>query len=272
MEKSLKSVDFENPPVAEAVLGLQFVPLDKMRITDYGLFWQQVKNEFPSVQERDRLAPAIELKGQSIPEIGWRLSNVVELPRVWFLGDLPTGARHFIQLQPDRFLYNWHRSNSAAAYPSFESNRDSFFSCFDSFRKFVANAQLGEISADQCELTYVNHILLDEGCDLSQMAARTFTAFNTTSPIPGYRDRFSFNVSSWLDELGGRLHMSLQPAQNMETRQMILDFRIIARGSPQGSDNGKLAGWFNTAHSIVLDSFRSLTTPEMQTRWGILEL
>jgi len=257
--------------VAEAVLGIQFAPLDKMRITDFGLFWQHVKKDFPQVQERDRLVPTVELKGQTIPEVGWRLSNVVELPRVWFVGELPGGGRHFIQLQPDRYLYNWHATGGAAPYPSFENNSRSFFSYLDTFAKYIADANLGEMQVDQCELTYVNHIGLDKGLDLSEMAAKAFTTFGTKAPIPGYSDRFSFNVSSWLDDLNGRLHATLQPAQNMETREIILDFRLTARGAPAGSKGTQLADWLNQAHYFVIDSFKSLTTPEMHKRWGIFE-
>ncbi|MBP9091937.1 TIGR04255 family protein [bacterium] len=270
MDPKTKTVTFKNPPVAEAVLGIQFAPLDKMRITDFGLLWQHLKNDFPQVQERDRMVPTVELKGQSIPEIGWRLSNVVELPRVWFVGELSSGGRHFIQIQPDRYLYNWHGTGSTASYPSYESNTSVFFSNLDILRKYIADAQLGELQVDQCELTYVNHIFLDEGLDLSAMATKAFTAFGSEIPLPGHRDRFAFNVSSWLDELNGRLHASLQPAQNMETRQIILDFRIIARGQPQGSDDSQLVDWFNMAHHFALDSFKSLTTSEMHKRWGIL--
>lgn len=147
----------------------------------------------------------------------------------------------------------------------------AFFSYLDIFRKYVSDAQLGELQVDQCELTYVNHIPLDEGLDLSEMAAKTFTAFGGSTQIPGYRDRFSFNVSSWLDEINGRLHTSLQPAQNMKTRQVLLDFRITARGAPAWSDNGKLGDWFDQSHRFAFDSFKSLTTSEMHKKWGIVQ-
>lgn len=271
MDPKKNTVGFKNPPVAEAVLGVQFTPLDKMRVTDFGLFWQHVRKDFPQVQERDRLVPTIELRGQTIPEVGWRLSNVVELPRVWFLGNLVDGGRHFIQLQPDRYLYNWHGTGTSAPYPSYENNRNMFFLYLERLRKYIAEEGLGELKVDQCELTYVNHIALDKHLDLSEMAAKAFTTFGSTVPLPGFRDRFSFNVSAWLDELNGRLHASLQPAQNMETRQVILDFRITARGEPQGSDNGQLSDWLNQAHYFATDCFKSLTTPEMHKRWGILE-
>lgn len=266
-----KSVGFKSPPVAEAVLGIQFTPLDKMKITDFGLFWQNLKNDFPEVQEKDRLVPSVELKGITIPEAGWRLSNVVELPRVWFVGELPTGGRHFIQLQQDRYLYNWHGTGSTSKYPSFEKNCTSFFSYLDKLQMYVEQAKLGQIQVDQCELTYVNRIPLDKDHDLSEMAAKAFTPFGNSIPLPGHRDRFSFNVSSWLDELNGRLHITLQPAQNMETREVILDFRITVKGEPTSSDKASLEKWLTQAHNFAINSFKSLTTPEMHQRWGILD-
>lgn len=268
---SIAKTNFEDPPVAESVIGVQFTPLSDMRITDFGLFWQKVQERFPEVQERDRLVPVFEHKEQVIPQKGWRLSHVFELPRVWFLGELKKGGRHFVQLQPDRFLYNWSAGLEKSTYPSFETNRGAFFEYFTIWQEYVSECGWGGMEIDQSELTYVNHIELDAGMDLTEMAVKTFTVFENTAAVPGKRDRFTFNVSSWLDSLNGRIHASIQPAQSLKTKKVIMDFRLTARGAPESSSPDDLEEWFKQAHTVATDCFKSLTTEEMHGRWGIVK-
>ncbi len=242
-----------------------------MRVTDFGLYWQRIRDRFPEVQERDRLVPIVELKEQSVPNVGWKLSSVVELPRTWYVGEMESGDRHFIQMQPDRFLYNW-KSGNPPNYPSYESNRDSFVEHLKGFQEYIVEANLNKLEVDQCELTYVNHIFLDAGVDLSEMASKAFSVFAHDSTLPGHRDRFSFIVSSWIDDIAGRLHATIQPAQNMETRELVIDFRLTARGAPKEAQSSKeWVAWFDKAHNEILGAFKSLTTSEMHSRWGIFE-
>ena len=51
---------FDNPPVVETVLSLQFEELSAMQVAHLGLFWRKVKDRFPKTEARPALAPIIE--------------------------------------------------------------------------------------------------------------------------------------------------------------------------------------------------------------------
>jgi len=52
--------DFEDPPVVETVLSLQFERLTAIQTVHLGLFWHRVKRRFPKTEERPALPQAIE--------------------------------------------------------------------------------------------------------------------------------------------------------------------------------------------------------------------
>src|SRR4051794_17684467 len=45
--------DYDDPPVVETVLGVQFAPLQGWGVPHYGLFWTEIKSEYPSFQIQD---------------------------------------------------------------------------------------------------------------------------------------------------------------------------------------------------------------------------
>jgi hypothetical protein len=62
-----------------------------------------------------------------------------------------------IQVQHSRLHLNW-LGQEGVAYPRYDGMREEFISIFEQFRQFVATNDLGDVRADQWEITYVNHI------------------------------------------------------------------------------------------------------------------
>lgn len=62
-----------------------------------------------------------------------------------------------IQLQRDRFHYNWLRTDEAV-YPHYEQVRAEFDDIRQTFERFVRKFSLGELEPIQWEVTYLNHI------------------------------------------------------------------------------------------------------------------
>ena len=87
--------------------------------------------------------------------------------RLWFYNEAET---ELVQVQPDRFIFNWKRGLVAAAYPHYEKIRPSFEAQSAHFREFVTSNGLGEIEIKQCEITYINHIESEsDGRDLESL-------------------------------------------------------------------------------------------------------
>ena len=121
-----KPVKFNRPPVVEVVCGVLFRGLPKLRTPHFGLFWSRIRDRFPLPDERPPLSPAIETFPatpiQQQPD--WPIT-----PRVWLLGD---EGRHLVQLQGDRFLYNWKSAAPEDGYPSYSKIIVEFGNVFPS--------------------------------------------------------------------------------------------------------------------------------------------
>jgi uncharacterized protein (TIGR04255 family) len=153
---SLGLPTFEAPPISEVVFGILFKPLDKLLTPHLGVFWQEIKNSYPIIQEAPMLAPAIEPKGPQVPNqtISTDLFHST-FPRVWFLEE---NGNSLMQLQRDRFLHNWRKISESQIYPRYGSIKQIFEERFSHFSNFITKNSLGSITPLQFELTYVNTI------------------------------------------------------------------------------------------------------------------
>ena len=78
--------NFENPPVAEVALAIQFDSPVVEPIT-LGAFWAQIRSEFPNKEEQPPLAAMTEDFGAPTPGEAIRIELMNRLPmvRYWFL-------------------------------------------------------------------------------------------------------------------------------------------------------------------------------------------
>src|ERR1017187_5034915 len=155
---SAKHTRFDQPPVVETVLGLHFKRLPKWEIPFYGLFWATIQDRYPKYAVVPYLGPSTEDFDQPArPNVGISLNILSGAPpcRLWFYNEAET---ELVQVQPDRFIFNWKRGLVAAAYPHYDNIRPSFEAEWVRFHNFVTSNGLGDIEIKQCEITYINHI------------------------------------------------------------------------------------------------------------------
>ena len=111
---------FKNPPVVETVLGVQFAPLRKMRITHYGLLLPCLRDVFPTgnerlteVSEQLPLDPVIEIFETNMSQsaaLRWSVSKAPPFPRCWYASE---NKQFLAQVQPDRFIFNWRGARAS---------------------------------------------------------------------------------------------------------------------------------------------------------------
>lgn len=249
-------------------MGVQFAPLSGMRIVHFGLFWERIKEDFPNVEEREPLIPIKEAREVAPFDEGWRVSTKVELPRVWYLGNKGDLGQQLLQVQPDRFLHNWRTIKGGGDYPEFANNRKSFHRFYEVFTTFVNENGLGVLRAEQCEVTYVNHIPL-QSANLWAAVSKTFTLFGDKFPRNDEVERISLNASYWLNELSGRVHIAIQPAKNVRSGTDLLDFRLTARGAPSSGSFEDIDKWLDTGHKTLWSLFSQFTSSDAKKQWGI---
>ena len=265
---------FAMPPVVETLLAVQFDPLVKMHITDYGLFWRKIRESFPVVQEQPPVPSIMEItpvQPMVISPMQWRLGGEFPLPRVWFKSvGTPTGtAERGIQLQSDRFMQNWMRSEpNQGQYPSYDSNRAEFLKYFGLFTDFITERELGIFTPNQCEITYVNRIAVEGDLDTTfRSCFPSLTPKHSTGFLPA-RDHVGYTSSFPITGDKGRLHVLIQGPVKLESGLVVMDFRLTARGRPAGPASDQIIDWLDLGRKWVVKGFHCLTSDEMHRKWG----
>lgn len=264
--------DFTNPPVVEVALAVQFERLTTLRTPHLGLLWAEFRNEFPKTEEH----PARELATEEFGVPGPRKLTVhVEMtppvPRCWFLNELGT---ELIQVQQDAFVHNWRKVGEGDKYPRYEYIREKFCAELEKFEQFLVREGLGKLVPNQCEVTYVNHIISNSAWERHGQVADAVTVW-----VARYSDSFlsepedvRFAVRYVIpDDIGnplGRLHVSLQPAYRTEDDKPILILKFTARGRPDGEGREGILRFLDKGREWIVRGFASITSRRMHEIWG----
>lgn len=262
---------FRHPPVVELALGVQFKPLPGFHSAHLGLFWNTVRDRYPSFDERAPLDPARETF-EPVVRQGFQIQvSQSPLLRGWFLS---AGGDRLVQVQQDRFVLNWRRTDADATYPSFDKCLEDFVAEFEGFRSFVGEEQCGPLIPEQCEVTYVDQI--DPGNVWKQhgRVGCVFRIWKDPEDGPEPED-VEFSVRHRIvDGKGrplGRVHTHLRPKWRMADRQPILELRLTARGAPVSDRVEGVADFLRLGHDRTREIFLWLTTEEIQKEWGRLD-
>lgn len=252
---------FDNPPVVEVVCAIEFLTLGGMQAPHFGLFWSSIKDRFP------RCVSAIPL-GTPQPDGSFLvdLGQFPPLPRLQFHSE---SGDALVQMQTDRFIFNWKRVDAQAPYPRFPNVLQQFQELFARFTEFCAVEKIGEIQPTQLEVTYVNHIPVGVGWEsfaevgrvLPDVAWRTDARYLPSAAGFTWRTRFNMD--------GGALHVTAQSAtRTTEPAGQLLRLDLTARGSCAGKSLDDVWVLFAKANEWIVKGFIDVTSPEMQqTIW-----
>ncbi len=259
--------DFENPPVMETVLSAQFQPLSQMRAAHFGLFWNQIRDRYSKTEERPALDPVVERFPESVRRrLGVHLPilETPPLPRVWFVH---RNQNELLQVQTDRFIRNWRQTGEGDAYPRYEKVKERFDQDFLEFQDFASREQLGAIEVNQCEVTYVNHIVAGDGWASHEDLDKVLTVWkHPGAPFTGKAEDAAFHARFPIKDAAGhpvgRLHVDLQTAvRNTDSKPMLV-LNLTARGML-----GNSTGFFDLGREWIVRSFAEMTTAEMHQVW-----
>jgi uncharacterized protein (TIGR04255 family) len=260
--------DFSNPPVAETVLSVQFDRLSALRTAHFGLYWNEIRDRFPKTEEHGELPTHIERSPERPqPSVGFQFETLEAppAPRFWFTDEQGT---ELIQVQRDRFIKNWRKVGEGDSYPRYETVRAGFDQDFSDFSHFVSRNQLGSIRVNQCEVTYINHIVSGTGWETHADISKVFSMWQQPpSTFPGQAQdvtfRARFPISDPTNGFVGRLHVTLQPVTRLLDGAPMFLLDLTARGQV-----GEETDFFNLGREWIVRSFAELTTPTMHKIWG----
>jgi hypothetical protein len=136
------------------------------------------------------------------------------------------------------------------------------------FAQFVSRNQLGNIRVNQCEVTYINHIVAGAGWETHADIDKVFTVWRQpVSTHPGQAQDLTFRARfPMFDRSGGfvgRLHVTLQPVRRLSDGVPMFLLDLTARGQI-----GEGTEFFDLGREWIVRSFAELTTPAMHKLWG----
>jgi uncharacterized protein (TIGR04255 family) len=114
-------VKFDKAPLSEVVCGVEFNAPDFSSI-HFGLYWQTIRDRFPTPPLDKPPIGGIEI-----------MASVPRLRRVWFES---SDRKRFVQLQTDRFHYNWKGRSKEDEYPHFDVLYPCFKQEWDTFQQW----------------------------------------------------------------------------------------------------------------------------------------
>ncbi len=272
-ENSSSFAEYENPPVSEVALSVQFEPLKKLKTPYIGLLWQKyidsrrklnkvweqplLKDRFELFQD-EKLAPRIEL------------SNIPPLQRYWFFNESET---ELVQIQDNRFVRNWRRLDITEDYPRYKKNREDFIKDFEIFETFLKEQDIGDVLPNQCEVTYVNPIPAKGKYKIPDQLHNVVTFFKSEysdSFLPDL-ENINFTLQYVIQKEDsiplGRLYISLQSVTSRDNEFIYL-LKLIARGKPIGEGIDGVLGFMDIGHEWIVRGFTSITTASMHELWG----
>jgi uncharacterized protein (TIGR04255 family) len=176
-----------------------------------------------------------------------------------------------IQVQPSRFHYNWQKCEGV--YPSYQTMRSEFHALFETFRKFAADAKLGEVAPNQWELTYVDQIqrgpLWETPADWHKVLPGLLPA---KASLGGHAlESFGGEWHYVIEPARGRIHVALQSGRTAPAPAgaEVLTVQTTARGPIRQEPGWGLDEGFEIAHNAVVAAFLEMTSPAAHEAWGI---
>lgn len=268
MSDSAEFPSYEEPPVNEVAIGLQYAPLTGFLAPHVGLYWDRIRAEFPEIEEQPPIQHVVEPKGGEQPPNGVQVTLMTKppLPRTWLV---TKDGRNLIQVQRDRFLYNWRKRDPVDKYVRFAPIKEEFFKHWKEFCNFLTECGLSGPALDQCELTYVNRINQGEGWTSMADLERLFTNF-TWRPRSGFLpepENLGWNLRFALPGEVGRLHAKVVPVRAKPDKPLAIRFALTARGAPSDFKEESISAWFDTAHEWIVKGFVDLVGEGTDPLW-----
>ena len=253
---------FDRPPVTEVVVGLQFTPL-AIRAIDLAPLRQTWLDEFPNLTEQPPLDPTLE----DTPWLGPRINfGLPPMMRHWWI----SGDQHrLLQVQQDRFLFNWRRIGGLEdPYPRYPAIRAAFVEHFAQFQEFAVQHSPMGLSLTQCEVTYINDLALD-----GPLPSLSSDVLRCWADVPGHHlgnpAEFQFAQVYPIPRSAGaaKLYVSVNPF-NRPDGTPSTSMTLTVRGRPTSGDPATALGFLNDAREHIVRSFTELTAEPMHRRWG----
>ena len=261
--------DFDEPPLTEVALSLQFQDIPAFGFADIGLLWERFRERFPKTAYQPPLAPTFEtfgLRQGLTAQLQINFAQTPTIPRTWFLDE---AGNEIVQFQANRFVRNWRKIGGADGYPRYEQIRERFKADLAEFNTYLAERKLGPLVPNQCEITYVNEIVVPKGTADPTSAVFKGMKFSAGAEL-GKPEDVTFTaryvISNSDGEPIGRMIAQSSPGLDQAGKPSV-QFMLIARGPPNEPTTDAALDFMDIARDRIVRGFAEMTTSRMHKIW-----
>ena len=266
METLPKKLDFALPPVDEVVLSVLFESLNNLLAPHLGEIWQEFKkSRFVHIVEQPPVVPALEKFPNPIGDTELRIGNVPELARILFIHE---DDSQILQMQRDRFTFNWRKTELSQEYPGFSAIFERFEEFYNRFGQTIKNLGIGSVKPLQYELTYIDQLMHGDGWHTLDDMGKIYTMFVDSQQSDSFWAGVEFmnlRTSFPVADLHSRLHLAISNRVKMPEQRHTLQTDFTVRGFPENAEY-PMRTWFKSARDQILEKFASMFTEDIQTR------
>lgn len=241
---------FEKSPLAEVIFGVEF-NAQNFSAVHFGLYWQEIKEKFA---QRPLDRPPIE-DNQFI-------SLLPPLRRVWFESN---DKKELIQLQDNRFYYNWRKRDQE--YPYFEKILPLFLAEWEKLTNWWLKTEEKKLQPIRYQMSYVNQIEADLGWHGVQDSPQIFNflesnwqSFELTPSV--FNSNLEFVLPEEKGGLSVKINQGIKPQDN--TQVLTLNLTSVSKNV-----DTEIETWFKLVHQSTVEVFLSLISQETKNLWGL---
>jgi uncharacterized protein (TIGR04255 family) len=262
--------EYRRPPIVEVAASIQFANIRELDTARLGLLWSRFRKDYPRAEQHPPLPNDSEsFDPNKGGRVGFSFETSFPVPRLWFLS--ADGTR-LVQVQSNRLVVNWRQLDSGESYPRYSVLREMLSESLSVFRTFLEEEKLGDLSPEQAELTYVNHIPAGERGSPRQPLSRYVQCWRGAPESSGLgpEEETSFRTQYVVRRSGipvARLFVELDSAYTNTGHAPIYVLNMIARGAPDLPSVSGAFEFLDNAHRWIVTGFTHLTTDEAHKLW-----
>lgn len=266
MQRPPNLPEFNQPPLNEVVLGVQFAPPKGYSQVRAGEVWQLFQSDYPVVEERDAIPPSFETFGLPRPgHITGQLQFVsgATHDRFWFINQ---SGDELVQFQKDRLLHNWRKvGDQTNEYPRFERMFDRFHTELLDLQTYFASLAPQSLEINQCEVSYINQIAESGGVIPKPADWLTFLSLEGQDP-EAFSAVFREIIRDSAGHPIGRLTCECASAVSQLGLPIIV-LNLTVRGNPSGTTIDAALAFLQQARTTIVQKFARLTTTAAHHAW-----
>ena len=264
MQRPSHLPNFDEPPLNEVVLGVQFSSLTQFKSVHLREIWDLYRDKYPKVQEFASLPPHFETFGgqEVLPPFRLQFGGAPPGSRIWFVAE---EENRLLQFQPDRFLANWRKNSDQHHYPRFEVIAEAYRADLDKLAAHLHERFRHMIDINQAELTYVNIIEMEDFSEISD-----WLSFwnNAAVDVEGLVVDFREVIKDREGRPFARFYHSVQTVRSLDGERKAINFSLSVRGKPESRDINSAMRFLEIAREAIVTRFDQITTTNAHTRWG----